>query len=394
LYVPLDRSGALRWFLSSVYIASTPLKRIAETMLRWVSGSDASRVGALAPFHATIAVVDSPNPSSAEARGSESIAMLVHGGARVVQVGFSDRSSGSPQLVTKIPKADSSAQRTRHEHAMVARIREALGEPDSDSLPNPRELLDSPSGPVMVEDFASGTSLARTCGRWGRPNRAKADDLRLATSWLIRLHRQGAISDGQWSDERRLESVDRPLAAFASRFGTTDGEAELFDATRARAADLVGQPLPVVWEHGDFTIWNIFRDADRIRVLDWEHSRAGVPLPDVIRLATHWHEAVRGLETTGSRSEGFAELFTGTGKHPATKEARSAVLRYEQELDLDPRFRSMFLVMSRVELAVRRFEHQVESGLIVDGDLRAGNAALAYLSALVEHRGDLFPLRP
>jgi hypothetical protein len=56
LYVPLDRSGALAWFLSSEYIASSPLKCAAETVLRWAAGSDAARLGALAPFHATVAV--------------------------------------------------------------------------------------------------------------------------------------------------------------------------------------------------------------------------------------------------------------------------------------------------------------------------------------------------
>jgi len=387
LYVPLDRSGALRWFLSSEYIASSPLKCVAETILRWISGSDASRVGGLAPFHATVAVVP-PRPASAPDPPADSMAMIVHGGQRVVQIAFSDRSPGSPLFVTKVPTLDSAAQRTRHEHMMVTRIRQALGPPTSDTLPNPRELLDFFAGPRMIEDGAPGSSLAHTCGRWGRSYKSKADDLRLATSWLIGLHRDGAIGQGRWDDERRAESVDRPLDAFRSRFGTTEGEAELFDATRTAAADLLGQPLPVVWEHGDFTIWNVFRDGDRIQVLDWEYSRIGVPMPDIIRLATHWHEVVRGLTTPAARNKGFADLFIDPADHRSTTDALAAVSRYERALDIDPRFRSVFLVMSRVELAVRRFEHLLESG-VIDDDVRAGNAALGYLSALVERRADL-----
>src|SRR5437763_12518724 len=109
------------------------------------------------------------------------------------------------------------------------------------------------------------------------------------------------MRESRWDDERILASVDRPLAEFVSRFGTTDAERELFAATRAAARELLGQRLPVVWEHGDFTIWNIFRDGDRIRVLDWEHSCAGLPLVDLIRLTTHWHEAVRDLSTPDGR---------------------------------------------------------------------------------------------
>jgi aminoglycoside phosphotransferase (APT) family kinase protein len=210
---------------------------------------------------------------------------------------------------------------------------------------------------------------------------------------LIRLHSENMIANGHWTEDRRIAFVDEPLAAFDKRFGTSAGEAALFDATRAIAVDLLGQPLPVVWEHGDYTIWNIFRDGDRLRVLDWEHSRVGVPLADMIRLATHWHEAVRGLATPARRWQGFADLFAGGRSHPAANEALAAVLRYEEALHLDPRFRSMILVMSRVQLAVRRFEFQLENGILQD-DVRAGNAALAYISALVERRGDLFPARP
>jgi hypothetical protein len=393
LYVPLDRCGALTWFLSSEYIATSPLKCAAESMLRWTCGADSSRAGVVAPFHATIAVAGpTPVPPSPD-RPARSMAMIVHGGQRVVQIEFSERSPGSPQFVTKVPTLASSGQRTHQEHIMVTRIREALGAPDNDTLPNPRELLHSTAGPIMVEDGAPGRSLAHLCGRWGRLSREKVEDLRLATSWLIGLHREHAIRQGLWDDERFAESVDRPLAEFTSRFDTTDEELELFGAVRGVAADLIGRPLPVVWEHGDFTIWNVFREGDRIQVLDWEYSRIGVPLVDIIRMATHWHEAVRRLQAPSARWKGFADLFTGPAEHAATKEALAAVSRYEAALEIDPRFRSVFLIMSRVELAVRRFEHLVESG-IIDDDVRARNAALGYLSALVDRRADLFCLRP
>ena len=68
---------------------------------------------------------------------------------------------------------------------------------------------------------------------------------------------------------------------------------------------------------------------------------------------------------------------------------RRAVERYEQALGLDPRFRSVLLVMSRVELAVRRHDQQQLEGSAV-GDPRASNAALMYLSSLVEQRTALF----
>ena len=180
------------------------------------------------------------------------------------------------------------------------------------------------------------------------------------------------------------------MSAFASRFAVSRQEAELFDAAHAAAKELSGAPLPVVWEHGDFTIWNILRDGDRVHVLDWEYSRGGVPLTDMIRLVTHWHEAVRGLTTPQTRYRGFGHLFCGAVADAATTAARASVERYETALGLDARFRAIFLVTSRVELAVRRYEQLLDDGMLAK-DVRAGNAALGYLSALTEHRATLFP---
>ncbi len=401
IFVPLDESGALRWFLSSVYVASTPTKLIGEIAIRTLLGSSARGIGRLVPFHATVATVP---PASGTTLSSAilgaigkldtppSMATITHGRNRLVQIAFPAQAHGVPQLVAKIPRQESSDRRTRHEHAMVSRIRQALGPPDGDSIPRSHEVLELASGgSVAVEDAQPGCSLARSCGRWGRSLRPKVDDLELATSWLIRLHRDHVIRHGCWDDERQTDAVDVPLSAFVSRFGVSSQEAELFDATRAAAKELSGAPLPFVWEHGDFTIWNIFRNGQRVHVLDWEYSRGGVPLADMIRLVTHWHEAVRGLTTAETRYQGFGHLFCGCdAEHAATTAARASVERYETALGLDARFRSIFLVTSRVELAVRRYEQLLGDGMLAE-DVRAGNAALGYLSTLAGQRTTLFP---
>jgi Phosphotransferase enzyme family len=400
LFVPLDNSGALNWFLSNVYIASSPAKVFGEFVVRRLLGSNARRVGALAPFHATIAVSPpAPGPapmgrvvdSARAADKPRSTAMIVHGGNRVVQFAFSDPTDVMPFLVAKMPKHQHFADRTRHEHEMVRRLRDSVDPVVRASVPKPREMIElGGAGLVAVEDVAKGYSLARSCCRWGRPLQTKVDDLFLATSWLIRLHRDNQIGDGLWDEERHAEAVDAPLAAFGSRFVVSDREAALFEAARAASRELLGTPLPIVWEHGDFSIWNVFRDGDRVRVLDWEYCRPGVPLTDMIRLVTHWHEAARGLSTQEMRHRGFVELFCDLDKrHGATTEARASIERYESALGIDPRFRSVLLVMSRVELAVRRHQQQRDDG-IGDVDGLAGNAALGYLSSLLPFRASLF----
>ncbi|HEY0518405.1 MAG TPA: phosphotransferase [Ilumatobacteraceae bacterium] len=400
LFVPIDHSGALAWFLSSVYIASSPAKRIAEAVARRVLRSSGRRIGAIAPFHATIAVVPRATGTdvmnrvfdSAGLSGAlPSTAMIIHGGHRVAQFGFTGNDA-APLLVVKIAKQRRADVRTVGEHDIMRRVRASIGEVARTSVPEPKHVIQlNGVGGVAVEGPATGISLARSCARWGRSMDAKIDDLRLATAWLIDLHRHGLISDARWDADRRDDVVEQPLAEFASRFRIGVEEAQLFESTRAAADALAGTPLPVVWEHGDFTIWNVFRDGDTLNVLDWESCERGIPLADMIRLATHWHEAARGLTTSGARQRSFADLFCDDADgRRATLAARECVSAYESELGLDPRFRSVVLVMSRVQLAIRRYDHQRGDGTLA-ADGRAGNAALEYLSTLVARRHTLFP---
>jgi hypothetical protein len=77
-------------------------------------------------------------------------------------------------------------------------------------------------------------------------------------------------------------------------------------------------------------------------------------------------------------------------KAAATNAARRAIERYELALGIDPRFRSVLLVISRVEIAVRRNQQQHDDGTAT-ADVREGNATLGYLSRLAELRTALFP---
>jgi hypothetical protein len=46
-------------------------------------------------------------------------------------------------------------------------------------------------------------------------------------------------------------------------------------------------PLPVCWQHGDFSPWNMLRDGQRLMLVDWERSRPyGLPLQDVFHFLT------------------------------------------------------------------------------------------------------------
>ena len=94
LFVPIDDSPALGWFLSSVYVASSAAKVLGEVALWTLLRSSGRRVGRIAPFHATVAVLPPASGTQLVSRRANgfgelyvqtSTAMIIHGGNRVVQ---------------------------------------------------------------------------------------------------------------------------------------------------------------------------------------------------------------------------------------------------------------------------------------------------------------------
>jgi aminoglycoside phosphotransferase (APT) family kinase protein len=393
LYLPVDEPGPFRWYASSVYVAARPVQRLGEAAVRAVTGLDGRRLAAIAPFHAVVAVHgERPGPAVAEraAGATGPVALVNHGGNRVVLFAFE---GAAPATVVKVPEQPAFAARTVREQEVMREVRAALG-PAADAVPEPAGLADVGLGvPAAVEAGAPGRTMARSSGRWGRPLARRVEDLTAAAAWLERLHVDARVADGRWDAHARRTWLDGPVARFAERFGTTAAEDRLFAATAARAAALDGAPLPVVWQHGDYTVWNLVRDRDRLRVLDWEGARPGLPLCDLDRFATHWHELATGARTERDRQAALAALFLDPdagARAPATAAARDALDRHRRAVGVPAGLAPVLLVAAWVELCVRRSDQQRDGGAAPAG-ARAGNPNLPYLATLAGGCGRLFP---
>ena len=194
--MPLDESGALRWFLSSVYVASTPTKLIGEIAIRTLLGSSARGIGTLAPFHATVR--DGPagirdDFVERDSRRDRKVRHIAfdrddHSWAKSSR---SDRLSGPSRRGTATRGEDSKTTELRS--ADAARTHDGQPNspgprsPDGDSIPRSHEVLELRRG------VWRSRMLSRAVHWRGRAVdgvallRAKIDDLELATSWLIRF---------------------------------------------------------------------------------------------------------------------------------------------------------------------------------------------------------------
>jgi glycosyltransferase involved in cell wall biosynthesis len=403
MFLPLYEPAALRWFLDDVYVTSTRWQVLGERVVRMLTRRSRHRLAQFAPYHATIATVPPRTGLTVAERAGGvipairlgSTAMLTDSGNRAVLLCFPR--GGAATAVIKVPKLPTFTNRTITEQHVTAAIRKAMGR-DCEAIPRPLGTIDvAPGVTAGVEAAASGTSMKRTSARWRATWAAQSADLAAATDWITRLHRDHQIAGGAWDIARRAEVLDQQLDRFAERFGLTAEDRNLFDLTRHAGDSLLGGNFPVVWQHRDYSISNLLRLVDTVHVLDWEGGRPGIPLADLLRFVTSWHEAVRSLRTTEQRRGGLLDLFgsdEGAGTD-ATRAGRAALRHYADGVGIDVGFVPVLQVANWVELSLRRFDQQLDAGTLSTrtshAQNRADNVEIGYVAHLASMRSSLFP---
>lgn len=385
MYLPLGGPGALAWWLESYPAAATPFRRLTGLALgallrsRRIAWHLVRRFG----WHLAVTAVAGPL-----APGRESVAALAglppglrrpglqalvlkdtvkRAGTRAVVLAF-PAGGDRPVAVLKVPKLPALAGRTENEQAVLAGLaamRPRLSPELARALPRPLGLDRSCGVPVGVEEPLAGRPL----------HAGRVEDLDLAAGWLAAFHAETRLGVERWGPESAARWVEAPLEALAREAPPSAAAADLFTAARARAAALVGTPLPIVRQHRDFTVWNLLRTPDGLGVLDWEGCRPGLPLCDLFHLAATWHRPARGANP-------LRELFVEPERGGAGAAAVGrAVERYRSRLAIDRRFVPLLLVLTWVELALRRIELRRDFGGGAAGAGDEPRAALDILAA-------------
>ena len=391
-YVPLHHDHAARWFVDALYAPASALQSLGEVCLRGTTGLQAERIGRVVPFHAVMAQRPwGPGaPADEDAVGElhtaltgtavgSARAVVTHGGGRAVVLVFA-HDDRRPSVVVKapvLPGVDSD-ERAEHEDDVTRRVASigAIGP----TVPTPLGVhRGEPT--LLAQSGAPGRSLARITVLTTRRLTQKIADLDAVAAWLHDLHLERHPGTTTWGAGGHGIVIGR-LDAYAARFGLTAAEADAFGRVRRLSAALRGVAVPTVWEHGDLTVWNVLRDeGSRVHVLDWEGARPGLPLADLLRFATHWHELVQGRRHEAGRQAALRDLVAPpVTPSRETAAARAAIDRYVAELVLPSELEPILHVAGWAELAVRRDDLDRRVGHGSGG--RAGNNAVAYLHAV------------
>jgi hypothetical protein len=393
MYLPLGRRRTLRWYLDSVYRATSPARRVFKRALRQLACSD----GAFAAAVPCFAIVAGPGisrrlPALVErmcgARDDRVEPVLLATGEadwnRLVFLLF-DGDADRPTSVVKLPRTINFNHAVEREHAVLRDVSATLPVPLLASIPA-STLVRVGERSVTAETCVIGTSVASRSG----PRAAGAlDDLRCVAAWLTRFHREttrGHVEAAQWVAQ---ELAGRLCGEYAALFGVTPRERDLFDAT-LRSVDVGSGELPIVWHHADFGPWNIYRAGAHVSVIDWESARRGPALADLLYFVSHWSSAVRGHDTAADRVRHFESLFCAPMPADTIGRAICAeLLDYMRAVGVPPALLPHVLLYTVVEQAIERGRRLQKTGGTAPRDI-AANEYIGKVDALARHADLLF----
>jgi hypothetical protein len=380
-YLPLDHPGALRWYFETLHPAGSMAGAMAAAVGHRLVRGDAAALAALAPAFsvtattaqdspATVAALHLPTMAAQWRTAGTRVVMLTSGqddGSRVVLLPFAP-AGAEPETVVKVSRTEHFNAHTEREQTTLGAIRAALPADLRATIPEPRGTTRLGRSLVALESYAPGASMVRSIGRRGEPLARSIEELGAAADWLIRFHRQ-TTSAGTWTTESAERAVER-LQAFRGRFADSTEEHRLLDRSADLARHLAGARLPTVLVHNDYGPWNVHRAGQRITVIDWElgpndMARRGPALVDLIYFATEWH--LRACRLRGRRAElrSFRELFL-VRRGAAACAAAQAFADYIRELDVDPRFFPLLVVVAWSDRALDRAGRQLTAAGAAD----------------------------
>jgi aminoglycoside phosphotransferase (APT) family kinase protein len=404
VYVPLDAPAALAWYVRTLYNPWTPSVALIQAALRAVVGAGRDHVTPLVPHFAVTAVAGEERPRAPSVLGVPVLPpgldginlhpLLLTGthhetlSQRAVILPFA-RDSTQPLAVVKVSKLPALNATLEQEQRVMADVRRRLDSNLRDTIPLPLGVGHWEDTTVATESYVPGESLQRASSRWGRPLRAKLDDLRLAAAWLAEFHHQTQVRRAPWSMAERAELVGEPLRAYRRAFGATESEERLFAEMQRYATRVEGTPLPIVLRKPDFFGSNVIRCGDEVSVVDWESPHLGPALCDLLRFVVPWSDVVSGGR--GDRSyDNFRKLFLPERGTDAVSDAvHEAIARYLSRLSMDRRLFPVLLVYTWVDRALHHFEKQRLQGER-PSDARAGNRHVDRVAVLADHTEQLF----
>jgi hypothetical protein len=397
MYLPLHVPGTLRWYLESSFIADTPAKYLLALVLRAFANWGGRVILPLArysvitavaqPLHTFVpSVLAHPMLPARLQLPALQLLLLTLGKDdlnRVVMFPFT-ADSDEPLAAIKLWRVGKQNAITQREQDTLAQLRTRLNEVTRQSIPEPLGTIEWEQLAVGIESCARGKSLTALSRQCGRSLHEKINDLNLVVNWLTKFNRQVQFSYAPWNDVEIKKWVERPLNEYQRAFGLTQNEDRLFECVRHRLKALRHIPLPMVWMHWGFSEPNLFRNADKIMVIDWEDDGGGPPLYDLLYFLLRWSCSVRKVYGDIAQLKHFHVLFCEPHcNKPVPVAVHQAISSYLTQLSIDQRFLPILQVLLWVERALGAFERRNESNSS-EATNREHNEYVGYVSLLAD----------
>lgn len=375
-YVPLGVAGALRWYITALCTAGTPVYRLLEAAVREFAGVGRRAMAGLAPWYAVTATAEHAPARAPSVFGAQDCPrelrlpglqpLLITNGhgnsSRVTMLPFAVGSE-RPDAVVKVARLPKYNASVEHEQRILTSLHSRLSADVRRAIPRPLGGFHANQLAVSIESCASGRPVFASSSCWGVSNRQRLDDLRLATRWLTAFHQQSQLGPPEAGAAAFARRAALLFARYRSVFQATENEERLFAEVLDRAGALLGCPLPIVWQHHDFGPRNVFRGGSELTVIDWEIGwgedvdPAGPALCDLIFFVTHWVFAARRLHDLAGWRRGLHDLLVEPDpSDEIIAAAHRALSEYMAMLHVDRRFLPLAVVYTWIEQALRRFD--------------------------------------
>lgn len=393
MYLPLGASGALQWYLDSLYRATTAprraLKRALGALMACDVGLDAvapcfaitASRGEVAPF----AVLEHAHRHGLCAAGMRPL-VLAHGRAewnRLAVLLFEPEAS-VPTAILKLPRTARFNRQTADEHHALTALAARLSERLRRSIPASR-LFHWNGLAVSMETCVPGSALTTRSGAVT----TRSEDFEVAARWLTAFHSETIIERvpaRAWLTERLIQGQ---AAAYAATFGLSGGERHLLSRLEEAVERVPDGDVPVVWQHTDFGPWNIYRDGARVSVIDWEVARHGPALVDLLYFAAHWDTSLEDVATVADRFRRMTPMLRSAAIDDGSVAwMQRPVAEYMQRLGVGAALVPFLLVYMVLEQALERAARSAsfEPGL----GMRRNNPYIGWVDELVRLTDTLF----
>jgi GT2 family glycosyltransferase len=410
-FVPLDANGAMEWYLATMCMAGTPLQRLLQCGLGMLASVRSRWLTSVVPWYAITAVAGPAtavkpsilaNVEIVAGRKSSSLKPILFTSAqddasRVVMLPFMN-GSREPECVFKIARIPEFNVNIENEQRILAEVRANLEPRLRNSVPQPMGLTYHGQLAAGTESLAPGKSLFVSSGQQGASRREKINDLYLATWWLTNFNQQMQVSSPQSGAERLASHAEEIFARYVKNFDATKNERQLLDEVLRRIHALRSCPLPIVRQHNDFGLVNVYRSDGALTVIDWElgwgpgFDQTGPALSDLLYFVTHWSFAAHQQHSDADAIKGLHQLFIVRDRGDDLIAAvHNAIDEYVSALRIDKRFIPLVLIYMWAERAVNRFDRRARLGNRND-DPRHNDRFSSFVSHLSNHSGQLLAM--